>query len=332
MKNVRFEVLTTIPLPIGEQVFITGHDPELGSWAPDGFPLTRADDNLWTGSADFPAQAKLEFKITRGAWSSEEVLADGRIPGNHTLQPDAQPYFSHRVFSWKDLSPGPAPRITGNYRIHDSFHSQFLRFDRRVIVWLPPFYEQNADRRYPVLYMQDGQQVFDPQTSTWNQDWQVDEACEEMILKGQIKDVIVVAVYSTEDRCIEYHPALAGGEYAHFLVQELKPFVDRTYRTQTGRESTAVAGSSMGGSMAFFLAWTLPEVFFGAACLSPAFRFRDDHSIPDLVQAAPATPDLKVYLYGGDGDATERELLLGINEMEQLLRKKGFGEDTLLVH
>ncbi len=328
-KSVSFEIETTVPLPVGEQIFLAGPGPVLGGWAPEGFPLTRVDDNLWTASVSLPSGAPVEFKITRGAWSSEEVLPGGRIPGNHAVHPFTQPVFRHRIFGWKDLSPGPAPRITGNYRIHDSVHSQFLRFDRRVIVWLPPFYERNAARRYPVLYMQDGQQVFDPQTSTWNHDWEVDEHCEEMILKGQLKDLIVVAVYSTEDRCLEYHPALAGAEYARFLIEELKPFIDGAYRTEPSRHCTAVAGSSMGGCISFYLAWTRPDVFFGAACLSPAFRFRDDHSMPDMVREAATGPDLKIYLYGGDGDATERELLGGIQEMETLLRGKGFDDQAL---
>ncbi|HBA83901.1 MAG TPA: hypothetical protein DCZ95_07405 [Verrucomicrobia bacterium] len=330
-RHARFEIFTTIPLNVGDQVFISGSCESLGSWRPDGFPLMRTDDNLWTGVVEIPAHEKVEYKITRGDWAAEEVLSDGRVPGNYIIQPGEESRTSHRVHTWKDKQQAPAPIITGNYRVHESFHSQYLRFDRRVIVWLPPFYEQNPDRRYPVLYVQDGQQVFDPQTSTWNQDLQVDEHCERMILNGQLRETIVVAVYSTEDRYLEYHPALAGIEYARFLITELKPFIDEQYRTQPGREATAVAGASMGGSIAFHLAWTRPDIFFGAACLSPAFRFRDDSTIPEMVKKAKSVPDVKFYLYCGEGDATERELMEGVREMEKALRKKGCDARRLAV-
>jgi predicted alpha/beta superfamily hydrolase len=330
-RHAKFEIFTTTPLNVGEQVFISGSCSTLGSWRPDGFPLTRSDDNLWTGIVEIPSNEKIEFKITRGTWASEEVLPSGRIAYNYVIQPRDDGRISHRIYTWKDKQQAPAPVITGNYRIHEGFHSKYLRFDRRVIVWLPPFYEQNPDHRYPVLYMQDGQQVFDPRTSTWNQDLEVDEHCEQMILNGQLQEVIVVGIYSTEDRYLEYHPALAGGEYARFLITELKPFIDSHYRTKPDRDSTAIAGASMGGSIAFYLAWTRPDIFFGAACLSPAFRFRDDSSIPEMVRQAQSLPDVKIYLYCGEGDATERELMEGMREMEKMLKKKGYGPHQLKV-
>jgi predicted alpha/beta superfamily hydrolase len=324
-RQITFEVTTKRPLPVGEQVFVTGNHDSLGNWDPDGFPLTRTDDNVWSGSAAFPAGQAIEYKITRGSWDSEEALADGSVPAaNKTVLADQDREVQHEVARWKDAGATPIPQITGNYRIHESVHSNFLRFDRRVIVWLPPSYAKDRKRRYPVLYMHDGQQVFDPQTSTWKQDWEIDEWCAKLIAQKQLKDIIVVAAYSTEDRFVEYNPSLGGPQYARFMIEELKPFIDKEYRTLPGRESTAVAGASMGGTISFFLAWTRPDIYFGTACLSPAFRFKNDQFCMDLVRGTPRPPDSQLYFYCGLGDSTEQELAEGMNEMVGLLETCGF--------
>lgn len=323
VRQVAFQVRTRVPLPVGEQVFLAGSEDGLGLWKPDGFPLTRTDDNVWSGIALLAADEPVQYKITRGTWGTEEALEDGTVPDNRTLEPGGDQEVRLEVARWKDTSEGAPPQITGDFRIHEGFHSKYLRFDRRIIVWLPPSYQATPDRRYPVLYMHDGQQVFDPQTSTWKQDWEVDEWCTKLTVEGRLREIIVVAAYSTEDRFLEYSPSLAGREYARFMIEELKPFIDREYRTLPGRESTAVAGSSMGGTISFFLAWTRPDIYFGAACLSPAFRFRNDTFCLDLVGKSPAVPDLRLYLYCGLGDPTEEELAVGMREMAALLRARG---------
>ncbi|MBN1270127.1 MAG: hypothetical protein JXB04_11100 [Kiritimatiellae bacterium] len=333
LRKIIFEVTTMAPLPAGEQVFIAGDHPALGQWDPDGIPLTRVADNLWSRMVLLPAGRRIEYKITRGAWNSEEARADERIPDNYSVPAAGEHLLAHVVHHWKDHRLGPPPRITGDYRIHEAITSPRLRFPHKVIVWLPPSYEKEMDRRYPVLYMQDGQQVFDPTTSTWNQDWEVDEWCTKLIAEGRLQEIIVVAVYSTDDRCLEYNPSQVGKEYAQFIVEELKPMVDQEYRTLPDRAHTAVAGSSMGATIAFHMAWTRPDVFFGTACLSPAFKFKDDPSDLDLVRATSEPPPLRVFLYCGAGDELEQELLPGTREMADLLRRAGFkdGQNLLVV-
>ena len=329
---ITFEITTRSPLPVGEQVFIAGNQNSLGNWAPDGLPLTRTDDNVWTGSALVPVDQNVEYKITRGSWDTEEILEDSSVPAiNRTILANQDRQVHHEVAGWKDAKLVASPQITGNYRIHEGFHSSFLRFDRRVIVWLPPSYETARERRYPVLYMHDGQQVFDPQTSTWKQDWEIDEWCTKLIAQKELKEIIVVAVYSTEDRFVEYNPSLGGPQYARFMIEELKPFIDREYRTQPGPETTAVAGASMGGSISFFLAWTRPDIYFGAACLSPAFRFKDDQFCLDIVRSTACPPDTRLYLYCGLGDSTEQELAEGLKEMVGLLETCRFSQRNLRV-
>jgi predicted alpha/beta superfamily hydrolase len=333
LRTLHFEITTLRPLPAGEQVFISGNRAGLGGWRPDGLPLTRVDDNLWTGAVVLPETEAVEFKVTRGSWETERALADGSIPGNVVAGPGGDETVRVQVVDWRDHRTGPAPLIVGNYQVHDNVPSNFLRLPRRVIVWLPPSYASDPSRRYPVLYMQDGQQVFDPQTSTFNHDWQVDEWCTQLIAEGRLPEIIVVAAYCTEDRFIEYNPSALGPAYASFVVDELKPFIDRTYRTRPGADATAIAGSSLGATMALYLAWTRPDVFFGAACLSPALRLFDDHYCLDLIKKTESQPALRLFVYCGEGDDIERHLMTGARELVKLLQKAGFrsGQDLLFV-
>jgi predicted alpha/beta superfamily hydrolase len=323
-RTVSFEVTTVSPLPTGEQVFIAGAPPELGSWNPAGFPLAREDECLWVGRVVLPGSDKVEFKVTRGAWENEQVHANGSLLPNHEVPAGDDRRARIQVLNWADRPDEPLPEITGDYRIHDAVTSRYLRHSRRVIVWLPPSYPHAPERRYPVVYLHDGQQVFDPHTSTWGQDWQVDECCTRLIGEGRLREIIAVGIYCTEDRDQEYDPGRAGEAYTRFVVEELKPLIDAEYRTAPGRDSTAVAGASRGGCISFYMAWTRPETFMGAACLSPAFRYQADESMLALVRASATVPDIKCFLYCGKADELEEELMPGMLEMETLLLGKGF--------
>lgn len=333
-RHVRFEITTARPLPAGEQVFITGNTPQFECWNPAAFPLTREKDNVWTGTAIIPADLPLEYKITRGSWASEELTPDNNIPGNKRLEAGVEDCtLEHWIHHWKDLRMGPAPDITGNYDILENVPSAALNNARNIVVWLPPDYYKEPNRKYPVLYMQDGQQVFDTLTSTWNKAWDVDDWCTELIAAGKIRETIIVAPYCTTRREAEYNPDEDGDSYVRFLIHELMPAIQRDFRVMTGPAHTAIAGSSLGGTIAFYAAWKHPDVFSHVACLSPAFRFNESKSCFDLVRAARKKPALKIFLYVGQGDALEQELAAGVNEMAEMLAPLKFkaGKDLMFV-
>ena len=186
------------------------------------------------------------------------------------------------------LSSGRIERI-------ENFNSKFIP-PRNIDIWLPDGY--SPDRKYAVLYMHDGQMLFDS-TTTWNkQEWGVDELFGNLLAEKKIPETIVVGIWNTEFRHSEYFPQKPfeslpeevqdsllklGGEntanalfkaevysdkYLQFLVEELKPYIDKTYPTRTDKAHTYIAGSSMGGLISMYAICEYPQVFKGAACLS----------------------------------------------------------------
>ncbi|TXF89804.1 esterase [Neolewinella aurantiaca] len=197
--------------------------------------------------------------------------------------------------SQRNVAPEGLSLASGKVERVEDFNSKFIPA-RNVDVWLPEEYSDT--RQYAVLYMHDGQMLFDS-TTTWNkQDWGVDETMAKLIETGEIRETIVVGIWNTEFRHSEYFPQepfenlpetyqdsllSSGGEngasslfkrevysdnYLRFLVEELKPFIDSTYSTHPGMENTFVAGSSMGGLISMYAICEYPDVFSGAACLS----------------------------------------------------------------
>ena len=225
------------------------------------------------------------------------------------------------------MNPSPPPsKITGKTVRHADVASAYLQKTRDVLVWLPPSYESSPDRRYPVLYMHDGQQIFDPATSTWGQDWEVDEWCDSLMRAGKMQEIIVVGIYCTPERREEYSTLHGADSYTRFVIEELKPMIDQEYRTLPDREHTAVAGSSMGGGISFHMIWTRSDIFSKAACLSSAFTYEQDPILMQRVRDCAEWPDIQLYLYCGEGDKLERLLVEDQRLMQETLSEKGWTE------
>jgi predicted alpha/beta superfamily hydrolase len=190
---------------------------------------------------------------------------------------------------WAYAVRAPDIAATGTVEGYQDFPSAHVAA-RTVDVWLPPGYAAHPHQRYPVLYMHDGQNLFDPALSYIGVDWGVDEAMTRLIAEGRAREAIVVGIWNTPLRLQEYMPrkpvagdALAIGvegmgdlpaasivsdQYLAFLVNELKPFIDATYRTRAGRGDTFVMGSSMGGLISLYAAAEYPRVFGGVGAVS----------------------------------------------------------------
>ncbi len=201
--------------------------------------------------------------------------------------------------------------LTGDIRTHNGFHSRFLEHDRDVLVYLPPGYEADGVRRYPVLYLHDGQNVFDKATSV-GEEWRVDETAQALITSGAIDPLIIVGIYNTgEHRIGEYtptaDPAKGGGQaslYGRLLVEEIKPLIDRQYKTMPGAGSTGLGGSSLGGLLTVYLGLKYPTVFSRLAVLSPSVWW-DSREIVREVEGLPGKLPLRIWLDAGTGEGEE---------------------------
>jgi predicted alpha/beta superfamily hydrolase len=172
----------------------------------------------------------------------------------------------------------PRAVSSGELRKHEKFRSRFLRNQRDLIVYTPPGYQEQPARRFPVLYLHDGQNLFDGATSFIpGQDWHVGQTADQCMQSGAVEPLLIVGIYNTKARIREYTPTpvprLGGGRadrYAKFLIEEVKPFVEREYRTLSGPLHTGIGGSSLGGLVSLYVGLKHPSLFGKIAALSPA--------------------------------------------------------------
>jgi len=310
---VTFVVSAPAGTPADTALWISGDRPELGAWNGAGVRLTRAPDGSWRGTVAVPAGASFEFKVTRGGWATVEKDAGGGEIGNRRGTATAgEDTLRIAVAAWRDAFEKPAarvPTITGTVRRHPAFASRHV-LPRDVIVWLPPGYDAQQDRRYPVAYFHDGQNVLDGATSFIpGQEWRADEAADRLIRSGRVPPFLIVAVSNTSARVDDYTSepggARGGGKsaaYFRFLLEELVPFVDANYRTLTGPAHTAVIGSSLGGLAALDLGLAHPERFGLVGCVSPAVWWADT-AIVRRVREGAKRP-LRIWLDVGTEEST----------------------------
>ena len=218
--------------------------------------------------------------------------------------------------------------IVGDVRVHE-INSGILDAPRTIAVWLPPSYVLDDVTRYPVLYMHDGQNLFDRATA-FNEEWQVDETATALVRRGDIAPVIVVGVYNAGDaRVDDYTPSIdeehgrGGGAALHgrMLVEELKPWIDRTYRTLPSAASTALGGSSLGGLATLHLGLRYYTAFGMLAALSPAVWW-DNRAIIEQVEALPGHLPLRIWLDAGTAETAA--LIPDVRALRDALQRKGW--------
>jgi predicted alpha/beta superfamily hydrolase len=305
---VTFDVAVPLETDANAEVWLSGSDEALGKWNGAGVKLTRSPDGRYQGTVTLPAGAVVEYKVTRGSWETVEKDAAGQEVPNRSLKVGKR---KQRVFltvaRWADQNTPPAQHtLVGNIRYLRAVGSRFLPRKRDIIVWLPPAYDENPKRRYPVLYMHDGQNLMDSATAYSGAEWRVDEAASQLVQAGEVEPLIIVGVYNTEDRFDEYTHVKDTGEFAEFgggkadaygrfLVEELKPMIDRTFRTKPGPESTGLGGSSLGGLVTMHLGIKHPQVFRRLAVVSPSV-FWAKKDIVSRVKALKRKPPSRIWV------------------------------------
>ncbi len=323
--NVTFHVEAPA-LDDSGKVFIAGSIPELGSWNPGRIELDKISKKNYRKSFLLNKGIRIEYKFTKGNWQTEALNINATVPQNSVLMVEHDTTVTTVIKNWRDkFNFKVAGQITGKVEYHQNFMLGGLK-PRHIIVWLPPDYDKNENERYPVFYMHDGQNLFDPRTSSMFVDWRADETADSLIRNEKIKPLIIVGIYNTDNRGIEYADTPLGNLYMKLIVEKIKPFIDSKYRTLRDRENTAVGGSSMGGLISLMCAWEYPDVFSKVASFSPAFKISNIDYVKNILEYKGEKKEITLYIDNGGVDLDAR-LQTGVDEMVKALKYKGFKEN-----
>ncbi len=294
----KVEITATVPANTGE-VYVSGSVDALGPW--------KADALLMQGSgterrAEFlrPEGVPVEYKFTLGAWEREGLGPSGTVMANFVLPADQTSGHQTVVDFKKDvreyIADVAGAGIAGHLDYWLDVKSQYLTESRHVSIWTPPGYDDDPARTYRVIYMTDGQNLFDPRIANTGTDWGTDEAMTALMANG-IDPAIIVSSWSTPKRFEEYSPWHKGESYARFLIDELMPRVEAAYRVRKGPGNTFHAGSSMGGLISFYVVTYHPDVFGACGCVSTHFPLSEKvvaEVFPNM--EVSATPDATPYI------------------------------------
>ena len=309
--------------PETDAVYVAGN---FNNWDPKDELCKFRKDADGRYSISFPnVPAKdYEYKFTRGSWQTVETTADGNNIPNRTLKLMSDTVLNLDIDGWSEGKPREIPRSANtNVQVLDeAFNIPQLDRKRRIWIYLPKDYK-TSKTRYPVLYMHDGQNLFDKATS-YAGEWGIDEALDSLK-----KQCIVVGIDNGGvKRMNEYNPydhdKFGRGEgelYVDFLAKTLKPYIDKNYRTKKDAANTLIAGSSMGGLISMYAVVKYPKVFGKAGVFSPAFWVAPQLKTDIEKKVKPSThKNLRIYLYGGDQEGADmvKEMLY----IFELMRKK----------
>jgi predicted alpha/beta superfamily hydrolase len=267
------------------------------------------------------------FKVTRGSWQTVECNKFGKSVDNRSINIKNDATVIINIDEWQDDFPTAEKQHTAGPQVHiisEKFDMPQLDRQRKVWIYLPADY-QFENRKYPVIYMHDGQNLFDAYTSGYGE-WGIDEILDKLPAK---KQCIVVGIdHGDEYRITEYDPYDSkygkgrGGDYVDFLVKTLKPYIDQHYRTKPDAGHTIIAGSSMGGLISMYAVLKYPDVFGNAGIFSPAFWIAPQ--IYDYALKAHLSVDNKFYFVCGNNE--NKGEVADMQKMVDIIRFKGIDE------
>ena len=285
--NLSAQFTVTIKLQIvpsgftNEPIFVAG---SFNNWNPDFQKFSFVNNSLVTEVKNVDS-GKYEFKFTRGSWSNVECDTKGKDIVNRVVEISSDTTLVYSIEGWIDYGASfvGLHTVSKNVQVLDeNFEMPRLGKYRHIWVYLPPGYNKSKTR-FPVMYMQDGQNVFDEYTSAYGE-WGADECLDSLIAAGKPGCIIVAIENGQMERMSEYNPyeftwkrdsvktfPPQGDEYLKDIIETLKPFIDKKYRTLPSKENTIITGSSMGGLISYYAAIKYPDVFGKAGIFSPAF-------------------------------------------------------------
>ena len=320
--TVKFEIINQPKAHKADTLFVAGN---FNGWNPglQSFKFFKSANGNLVSEIKAVSKGLLEYKITRGSWAKVECAASGVSINNRVAQINSDTTLQIQIEGWADDIPGrpPVSTRTKNVFVMDTaFFIPQLNRKRRVWIYLPEDYAFNK-KKYPVLYMHDGQNLFDALTSSFGE-WGIDEMMDTVRKRSQC--IIVGIDHGDSKRLTEYNPYPSrfgdgeGDAYVDFLAQTLKPYIDQHFRTKPEPATTSIAGSSMGGLISFYAVLKYPAVFGRAGVFSPAFWIA-----PEVITKVENASSIKSPFYFVCGELEGEQMTKDMQLVYQQVKKKG---------
>ena len=279
-------------------------------------------------------ESTLEYKITQGSWDIAEGDANENSIGNRKIEINSSTPKSVEITveSWQKKIIKKSTTSKNVKILSESFDIPQLKTTRKVWIYLPEEYH-SSEARYPVIYMADGQNLFDEATS-YSGEWKVDETMDSLKTLNKINAIVVGIDNGGSERLNEYSPwkneQYGGGHgdaFADFLAQTLKPYIDTYFKTKNEAKNTALIGSSMGGLISLYTGVKYPEKFGKLGVFSPALWFSEADLKTYVQKNSSSLQNTKIYFVAGQNES--KEMVNDINEIIEILKTKGLSNQNL---
>jgi len=330
--QIKVDINVHIPRKTTDNLYLAGN---FNNWRAnnEAFRLQQKDSLNYFIRLNLPPEM-YEYKVARAEWSKVEVQNDGKSIPNRFFRLKQDTAINITVASWADFYKQTILQHSYSKNVHiadTAFYIPQLNKFRRIWIYLPPSYK-NTGKRYPVLYMHDGQNLFDVKTSGYGE-WGIDEILDSLN-NGSAKQMIVVGIdHGGDDRLKEYNPynsqygKAEGKAYADFLVKTLKPYIDKNYHTLRDTKHTAIAGSSMGGLISMYALAKYPKIFGSAGIFSPAFWLAPN-IYADVAELLPKSASNKIYFVAGAQES--KGMLPNMERLFKQLNPEGKNKNIVL--
>ncbi len=320
-----------------EDIYISG-DFEGWTGGQESYKLIKNEN---TFSITLPKQiGSIDFKFTQGSWETVERGLEGNEIGNRTyIFGKTQDTVTVKILSWDKSDSIQNPTTTENaFVLSNDFEIPQLERTRRIWIYLPPNYD-TSNESFPVLYMHDGQNIFDA-NSSYSGEWGVDETLNKLYEENDFKLIVVGVDNGQGLRLDEYSPwkneKYGGGEgdaYLEFIIETLKPYIDQHYNTLPDKNNTGIMGSSMGGLISHYAGMKYSDVFGKVGVYSPAFWFAPE--ITEFTKTNGDIQDTRIYFLAGGKEGENvafeeiNETVKDMNTIIDLLKEQGFPSENI---
>jgi predicted alpha/beta superfamily hydrolase len=330
-QQINIQTTPAFYTPLFDDIFLAGN---FNNWNPADptFKFIKQANGTYLLNLNLSAGFAAECKITRGSWPSTETQLNGNFLPNRTFTAQNNQTLNYSVANWEDML-GWHTAVGNTHIVSLSFPMPAFNTSRRVWIYLPQDYYVSSDD-YPVLYLHDGQNLFDAVYTAFGTEWGIDESMVQLEDSNYTKAIIVGIDNGGANRINEYspwvNPAYGGGmgeSYMNFIVNELKPFVDLNFRTKPGRDFTGLGGSSLGGLISMFGLLEYQHVFSKGLIFSPSFWFSDS-CFTHAAQIGFQHP-CRIYFMAGQNESAT--MVPKINQMHNTLLAAGHSASNMQI-